>query len=43
VILPVRNGKEIRLRCVETPSRHQGILLQHLKLNLPRRFLKRSL
>jgi transposase len=43
VILPVLNGKEIRLRCVETPSRHQGILLQHLKLNLPKRFLKRSL
>ncbi len=43
VILPVRNGKEIRLRCVETPSRHQGILLQHLKLNLPKRFLKRNL
>jgi transposase len=43
VILPVRNGKEIRLRCVETPSRHQGILLQHLKMNLPKRFLKRNL
>jgi len=43
VILPTRNGKEIRLRCVETPSRHQGILLQHLKLNLPKRLVKRSL
>jgi transposase len=43
VILPTRNGKEIRLRCIETPSRHQAILLQHLKLNLPRRFLKRNL
>ena len=43
VILPVRNGKEIRLRCVQTPSRHQGILLQYLKLNLPKRFLKRNL
>jgi transposase len=43
VILPTRNGKEIKLRCVETPSRHQGILLQHLKLNLPKRFMKRSL
>jgi len=43
VILPTRNGKEIRLRCVETPSKHQKILLQHLKLNLPQRFSKRSL
>lgn len=43
VILPTRNGKEIKLRCVETPSRHQMILLQRLKLNLPRRFIKRNL
>jgi transposase len=43
VILPTRNGKEIRLRCVETPSRHQMILLDHLKFNLPRRFIKRNL
>ncbi len=43
VILPTRNGKEIKLRCVETPSRHQAILLQHLKLNLPKRFLKHNL
>jgi transposase len=43
VILPTRNGKEIKLRCVETPSRHQMILLQRLKLNLPRRFTKRNL
>ena len=37
VILPIRNGKEIRLRCVGTPTAHQGILLQRLRLNLPRR------
>ena len=43
VILPIRNGKEIKLRCVGTPTKHQQILLQHLKLNLPRRFLKRNL
>jgi acyl-CoA thioesterase FadM len=43
VILPTRNGKEIKLRCVETPSRHQGILLQRLKLNLPKRFVRRNL
>jgi transposase len=43
VILPIRNGKEIRLRCVETPTQHQRILLQKLKLDLPRRFTKRNL
>jgi len=43
VILPTRKGKEIKLRCIEAPSRHQAILLQHLKLNLPKRFLKRNL
>ena len=43
VILPTRNGKEIRLRCVGTPTRHQRILLQKLKLNLPQRFKKYNL
>jgi len=43
VILPIRNGKEIRLRCVGTPTAHQQILLQHLKLKLPKRFLNRNL
>ena len=43
VILPVRIGKEIRLRCVETPTKHQRILLQKLKLDLPHRFTKRNL
>lgn len=43
VILPIRNGREIRLRCVETPTQHQRILLQKLKLDLPRRFTKRNL
>jgi transposase len=43
VILPTRNGKEIKLRCVGTPTKHQQILLQHLKLKLPQRFLKRNL
>lgn len=43
VILPIRNGKEIRLRCVGTPTKHQRILLQHLKLNLPQRFSKHNL
>jgi transposase len=43
VILPTRNGKEIRFRCVETPTAHQRILLQKLKLNLPRRFKMNNL
>ena len=43
VILPTRNGKEIRLRCVGTPTQHQRIVLQKLKLNLPQRFSKRNL
>ena len=43
VILPTRNGKEIRLRCVGTPTNHQRILLQKLRLNLPRKFLNRNL
>jgi transposase len=43
VVLPTRNGKEIRLRCVGTPTKHQQILLQHLRLNLPKRFLNRNL
>ena len=43
VILPTRNWKEIRLRCVVTPSKHQWILLQYLKLNLPKRFSKCNL
>jgi hypothetical protein len=43
VILPTRNGTEIRLRRVETPGPHQRILLQRLKLTLPRRFEKHNL
>ena len=39
VILPTRNGKEIRLRCVGTPTKHQLILLQRLKLILPKRLV----
>jgi transposase len=43
VILPIRNVKEIRLRCVGTPTAHQRILLQKLKLHLPRRFKTKHL
>ena len=42
VVLPARNGKEIRLRCVGTPTKHQLILLQRLKFILPKRFLNKN-
>ena len=35
VVLPTRDGLEIRRRCVTRPSDHQAILLQRLGLNLP--------
>jgi transposase len=37
VVLPTRQGVEIRKRCITKPSEHQEILLQHLRLNLPSR------
>ena len=36
VILPTRQGTEIRRRCVTQPSDHQAILLTRLNLNLPK-------
>jgi transposase len=35
VVLPTRDGIEIRKRCLTRPSEHQAILLEHLKLELP--------
>ena len=35
VVLPTRDGTEIRRRCVTQPDDHQAILLQLLGLNLP--------
>ncbi len=35
VVLPTRQGVEIRRRCVERPDTHQAILLQRLGLPLP--------
>jgi transposase len=43
VVLPTRNGKQIRLRCVEKPTPHQRILLQRLRLRLPHRFKMNAL
>jgi len=36
VILPTRNGIDIRRRCLSKPTDHQQILLDHLKLRLPK-------
>ena len=36
VVLPTRQGLEIRRRCISTPNDHQQIILDHLKLRLPR-------
>jgi transposase len=36
VVLPTRQGTEIRRRCVTQPTAHQAILLSRLRLNLPR-------
>jgi transposase len=36
VVLPTRQGTEIRRRCVTQPSDHQAILLSRLRLDLPR-------
>jgi hypothetical protein len=35
VVLPTRQGVEIRRRCIERPSPHQAILLQRLNMRLP--------
>jgi transposase len=37
VILPTKDGRELRTRCVTQPSDHQKILLQRLRLDLPAR------
>jgi transposase len=36
VVLETRCGRVIRKRCVTTPTKHQSILLDQLKLSLPR-------
>lgn len=37
VVLPTKNGMEIRKRCVTQPDEHQAILLQLLGMQLPQR------
>jgi transposase len=36
VVLPTRQGTEIRRRCITEPTGHQAILLAQLKMNLPK-------
>jgi len=36
VVLPTRSGIDIRKRCLSKPTDHQQILLDHLKLRLPK-------
>jgi transposase len=36
VVLPTRQGTEIRRRCITEPTNHQAILLAQLKMNLPK-------
>ena len=35
VVLPTRDGTEIRQRCIARPTEHQQILLDRLQLRLP--------
>jgi hypothetical protein len=35
VVLPTKQGPELRRRCVAQPTKHQAILLQRLGLSLP--------
>jgi transposase len=43
VVLPTREGPEIRTRCITQPSEHQKILLQHLGLTVPNHLRKTDL
>jgi transposase len=43
VVLPTKDGNEIRTRCVTQPSDHQRILLEKLGLDLPGRLHKAEL
>jgi transposase len=41
VVLPTREGPEIRTRCISRPSDHQQILLDHLGVRLPKKSTSR--
>jgi len=40
VVLPTREGLEIRKRCISQPSDHQQILLERLRLQLPEKIIQ---
>ncbi|MDR1963645.1 MAG: hypothetical protein LBQ50_07695, partial [Planctomycetaceae bacterium] len=41
VVLPTKSDTKIKKRCITQPTEHQKILLQYLKLNLPKQFNKK--
>lgn len=43
VVMPTREGIEIRRRCVCRPTEHQQILLDHLKLRLPSKIIQNQM
>jgi hypothetical protein len=43
VVLPTREGIEIRKRCIGRPSDHQQILLEKLGLKLPQKIANTQL
>ena len=43
VVMPTREGIEIRRRCVCRPTEHQKILLDHLKLRLPSKIIQNQM
>ena len=43
VVLPTRNGPEIRTRCISKPTDHQQILLEKLRLKLPSKIIQKKM
>jgi hypothetical protein len=43
IVLPTKDGPEIRTRCVTQPSDHQRILLDRLGLELPGRIYSKEM
>jgi len=43
LVLPTRNGVDLRLRCISKPERPLEILLEKLKLYPPERLQKKSI
>jgi transposase len=43
VVLPTRNGVEIRTRCVSKPTEHQQILLEKLRLKQPWKIIQKKM